>query len=194
MQIMNKKRQVVLGVVGLFIILPSLSWAKVSYHKVLHQWTKDHAVYQREDFYASLVWAATLQSPEFLRAKSQEIAKIYDDDFSKEQEVLKEQNREFGDKITFFLSVYVYDYKVADLINPKNGWKLQAEILGKRYEPDKIKYLSKLSPLEKRLFPYSNIWSKHYMVYFPKPDGFNANGMRVKLHLRGPDSQDVLVW
>lgn len=181
--------------IGFFLIILSLSpfvHAKNPYKKAIKKWTRDNEVYQREDFYASLKWFATLQSDDFIVAKAQEMAKIYEHDAGQTQIYLKKEMDQHHPYLSFFVSFYGYDYNNSDISNEKAGWKLHVEVNGERYEPTKIVRIDKLKPLHQRLYPYSNIWSRHFFVYFPKPAGADAS--QVKLLVNGPFGNDELIW
>jgi hypothetical protein len=181
--------------VGFFLFLfflSPLAHAKNPYKKAVKKWTREHEVYQREDFYTSLKWFATLQSDDFIAAKAQEMAQIYEYDGSQHQAYLKKELDQHQPYLSFFVSFYGYDYNNSDISNEKSDWKIQVEVNGERYEPVKIVKIDKLKPLHQRLYPYANLWSRHFFIYFPKPAG--ADSSQVRLLMNGPFGNDELIW
>lgn len=167
--------------------------ARPSYNRILKKWTRHDDLYQRDDFYASLVWKATFLSDAVLQAQIEKIAKIYDHDAEKLAEAQAEQNKRFAGKVGFYVSVYTYDFKSADLNDPRNEWLVQMEVDSKKYRSEKIEKLGKLTPMYQKLYPYSDIWSRQYLVYFDKPENFDG-ATKIKLSLNGPEAKGVLEW
>ena len=165
---------------------------KSEYHKVFKDWTQKQEVYQREDFYASMTWAATLLSPEFLTAQNNEIARIYRQTDAEKTKSSDERIAKFANATVFFVSFYGYDYRTSNLAKKDSIWKLRLEVDGKRYDPVKFESMSKPTPIDGQLFPYINPWSYHYYVYFPN---VALNGARqIKLTIDGPFSHGSLAW
>jgi len=162
-----------------------------SYKKVLKKHTRDHEVYQREDFNASLDWHVTWQSPEFLQAKVDKIVSIYKYDDVKAHELYAEEKRKYGEHETFYVSFYSYEYKESDLFNSKDNWRLEMIADGQKFEPTRIERIGTVTPLTQALFPYSNRWSRHYILYFPKN---NQPVNKLKLSVRGPQGSSELTW
>lgn len=165
---------------------------KSEYKKSLKAWTQKQEVYQREDFYASMTWAATLLSPEFLSAQNDEIARIYRQTDDERSQTSAQRMNKFANATVFFVSFYGYDYKTANLAKKDSIWKLRLEVDGERFEPVRFESMSKPTPFDSQLFPYINPWSYHYYVYFPNVT--RANSRQIKLTIDGPFSHGVLAW
>jgi hypothetical protein len=175
------------------VILASASVEARSYNSILKKWTRHDDLYQRDDFYASLVWKATLLNDAVLQAQIEKIAKIYDHDNVKIAEAQAEQNKKFAGQVGFYVNMYTYNFKSADLNDPRNEWLVQMEVNGEKYRSEKIEKLGKLTPMYQKLYPYSDIWSRQYLVYFEKPQNFDE-ATQVRLSLNGPEAKGILAW
>lgn len=178
---------------GVFLWQPQTQAAspKKIYKKALKKWSRQQEVYQREDFYVSIDWTATYQSPEFVEAKASRMNQIYDFRGEKARDVLLKEQEKFSKYTGFYVAFYTYQYRFSDLNSKGNGWKLYLEANGERYEPVKIEALKRLRPLYQTLYPYSNLWSRHYYIYFPK---VNAAPSDIKLKVTGPLGYSTLSW
>lgn len=165
--------------------------SKKAYRKVLKNWTRQREEFQRDDLYSSLRWYATLQSPEFIQAKSNYMNDIYLYRGEERQKLADQESQKFSAVTGFFISLYSYDYKYSDLTRKDSYWKLYLEVNGKRYEPVSIERIDKLTPLYQVLYPYSDLWSRYFYVYFPKIDMENVE---LKLFVAGPTSRSELKW
>jgi len=173
------------------LIFPTNLFAKSAYKKELQRWTRQEEVFQGPDFYASINWAATYQSPSFLKAKIEKMSKMFEYSPQKKIEVATEEQNKYGDYYSFFVSFYSYQYKYSDIFDKKSAWEIYLEVDGKRYKPVKHENLSRVTPLYQKLYPYSNIWSRHYYVYFPKTDSQDSP---LKLIVTGPQGKSELNW
>lgn len=162
-----------------------------TYTKILKKWTQSDEVYQREDFYASLKWFATLQNAAMINARVDLLSHIYEYDFAKSEALRAQEHKKFDDVIAFYVSFYAYDYKTDDLARDKNDWKLFLEVDEQKVVPLRIEKVSRVSPVEQSLYPYSNAWAQHYYVYFPKP---KISYSSIRLSVFGPAGKSSLVW
>ncbi|MBF0104502.1 MAG: hypothetical protein HQM16_04150 [Deltaproteobacteria bacterium] len=174
----------------LFIFPASLS-AKNIYKKQLRASSRTKEVYQRDDLFASVRWHVTYQTPEFVQAKAEKMAKFYKYEGQKKQDLIQAERAKFDAYTAFYISFYAYDYKYADISNQDNHWKLYLEADGERFEPVKFERIEKVTPLYEVLYPYSNVWSRHYYVFFPK---LNTDSLPVKLIVTGPTGSSELKW
>jgi hypothetical protein len=173
-------------------LLPSSSWAKFNYKKPLKKWTRQNEVYQREDFYASMLWTATFHSKEFLHAKVEKISGFYDYNDSQKQNLMNEELSKIEDEMVFFVSVYTYNYRDANLTLDSNAWEILATVQGQAVKPKTVKRIKKPSPTQLSLYPYINLWSNHYMITFPKP--ISGDVRNIELSLKSPFAKDTFVW
>lgn len=174
----------------LFISPPAYARAP-SYKKILKKYTRHNEVYQREDIYASISWHVTWQADEFLQAKVAKIAKIYRHDENEKESQRRSEQGKFGDFESFFVSFYSYDFKNADLSRSTENWQLTLSVDGEEFSPVRIEKVGTLSPLKQVLFPYSNLWARHYFVYFPKVASY---GKKIELRVDGPYGHSALTW
>lgn len=165
--------------------------AKKTYRKILKKWTRNREEYQRDDFYSSLTWYATLQSPEMIEAKSDYMSQIYAFKQEKRDELFLAEQKKFSQYTAVYLSLYSYDFKYSDITRKDAYWKLYLDVGDVRYEPVKIEKIEKLTPLYQTLYPYSDIWSRYFYVYFPKVDYAHQ---QIKLIIAGPTSRSELIW
>ena len=87
---------------------------------------------------------------------------------------------------------YAYDRKNGDLANKDSDWQLFLDVDGKKIKTKKIEKISKITDYHRVLFPYSNIWSRHYLISFPKHN--EQKFTPVTLSIRGPFGQSQLEW
>jgi hypothetical protein len=164
-----------------------------SFKRYQKRWTRSDEVYQRADFYASIRWAATYMSDEFLRAKAKKLADIYHFDAQKEQELLDEEYKKYGDSHVFFLSFYAYDPKDSNLNRKNSIWDIKLKLNnGKILKPEHIKVIPRISPLHQAIYPQCNVWSKHYFIYFPKTASDSIKNLA--LEINGPFTHSELKW
>lgn len=164
---------------------------KKDYKKLLKHYTHAQETYQREDFYASLNWTASYLHPNLISEALTHMNEMYQ--FSSTQRV--ENKKKWHDKldgyVVFYVNFYGYDYKHSDLSKDNGDWNIFLTSGAERFEPVKIEKITKPSPLEVTLFPYTNIWSRHYYIYFPQEA---ATGNTMQLNVVGPQGTGKLVW
>lgn len=181
----------IVSFVCVLLIMPAQARvSKKSYKKALKKVTRKEAVYQRDDFHANIVWAATHQTPEYLQSKTDYIAKIYDLTPQEKQEILDKQNKAFAQQVSFFVSFYSYDRNTTNLSVKDNKWKLYLHTGAQKIEPSSIRVKEKLTPIEKVLFPYVDHWSKAYYVTFP----IESLQVPFTLEIRSPEGNSELRW
>jgi len=182
------------------LLTPSFEvFAKTSAHykKQLQRFSRDDEIYQREDFHASLKWHATVLTDEFLQSWADENARIYDSDLSQKKSFLFDLRKKYQDYDVFFVSFYSYSFRESDLANPKSVWHLSLQTSqGQFLEPVRIEKLTKPTSYDQHIFPYIDIWSQCYFVFFPKGsfDAFIAGSDDLTLKIAGPTGKGLLVW
>jgi len=175
-----------------FIIFPSDLYAKKSYKRVLKSWTRQKEVYGRDDFYACMKWFVTYQSNEFVNSKIDKVTGMYKYSDQKAGQFLQAEKEKYDGYYGFYISFYAYDYRYSDLSAKDSVWELQLEVDGKQMSPAKIKKISSLTPFYRSLYPYSNVWSRHYIVYFPKKT--KISNPPLTLSINGPFGHSSLKW
>ena len=195
MNLISKKTISIISVLLITFIFSFSATAKSPrkiYKKAIKTWTHSDELYQRDDFYASMIWHVTYLSLKFLSAQTGEISAIYEYSESERARYVREQQNRFGGYDVFFVSFYGYDYKTADLGNKDSIWQLRLEAGSRRVAPVKFEELKKPTPLDIQLYPYINTWSHHYFVYFPKTSGLGTGELKLKIN--GPYSNGEFVW
>lgn len=165
---------------------------RAAFKTAFKKWTRSDELYQNLGLYASISWHATLLSEDYLIAQAHEVGRIYDYDTAQTQAYLDGEIDRARDKLLFFVSFYAFDRKNDDLAKQSSDWQLHALIDGEKIKPLKIEPIGKPSPLEKRLFPYINLWSRHYWVSFPR--AISHDSTPVTLEVRGPFGHGTLSW
>lgn len=179
----------------ILLLVQNLAFAhskKSDYKKAIQRWTRSDELYQREDFYASVNWEATLLNQDFLEKLSHEVARLYDYTDDEEQNYFQKQWQHHEDFTSFFLSFYVYENGGGDFTHRQPLWKIRLTVDGQRYEMTKATKVGKPSILDQQLFKYIRPWAEHYYIYFPKVDMEKASDVRLTLH--GPTAQGELIW
>ncbi len=176
----------------LAVMLITPCFAKTSYKKIFKQVSRHEEVYGRDDFYASLNWYATYQDAAFLSAKVDKIARIYDYDSDRKSALWQAERKNLDKYHRFFVCLYTYEYKYGDLTSHDTVWELVLDVDGEKIKPEKIELIPKVDPLTQSLFPYSNIWSRHFEVLFPKKN--HVAGVPLRLQINGPFGRSVLKW
>lgn len=176
-----------------FLVLPSHAWFKKSpYKKALKQNTRGEQLYQRPDFYASVVWTATRLDEVFLQDLSDEIARIYDHTPAEKHSYYRGNLEKLEGYMPFFVSFYAYERNKRDLTQKYPSWKVRLVANGRRYDPVKVEKIAKPDVLEALLFPYVKPWAEHYYIYFPKVHLSGGTGVVLTVH--GPHAKGQLVW
>lgn len=184
-----------LFIVTFFLLVTSIpqnSYAKNHYKSTLKEWTREEEVYGRDDFYASMKWIATFQSAAYLKSKINKLTTIYGYSGQDLQELISKEQTPCLDNYCFYVSFYAYDRKNGDLASKDGDWKLSLDVNGRKIKPTKIEKVSKITAYHRALFPYSNIWSRHYLISFPKTT--KQDSTPVTLSIRGPFGKSQLEW
>ncbi|MBU0505622.1 MAG: hypothetical protein ABII18_06160 [bacterium] len=158
----------------------------------MKEWTRQEEVYGRKDFYASMKWIVTFQSEDFLKSKINKLATIYGYSGKEMQALITKEQTPCLNNYCFYVSFYAYDRNNGDLANKDSDWQLLLDVDGKRLKPTKIEKIDRITDYHRSLFPYSNIWSRHYLISFPKNN--EQNFTPVTLSIRGPFGQSQLEW
>lgn len=164
---------------------------KSTYHRDLKKWTRQGESFQANLFFVSVKWGATLLSREMILAQGEEVGHIYESPKEK-QKFLEEELAKLNHSTRFFVSFYGYDRKNSDLAKAISDWKLALNVNGKKYLPTTIERINKISPLEKKFYPYIDIWSNYYLVTFPV--AHDELSKHITLSVHGPFGSNDLTW
>ena len=144
--------------------------------------------------------SATWLSARWVRAFSEEYAKIYYLDTARREQVVARWKGESDRYERFLVALFTPDDRLNDLEKPGTTWSLR--LVGrdeKDYAPVYVKK-TELRPEEvTRFFPSVGTWSRAYEVAFPKEGGEGAVpekavAPRLKLVLSGVQGRAVLAW
>lgn len=179
-------KYLVLAVVAGILSFSSLSFA-ASYKSTLRKWTRSDRVYKSEDLNATLLWTATLLSPEMVAAQKGEFARVYDT-----QDISSMPLRSDEDGILFYISFYSEDSRHDDLSQKGNAWQLRLKAGDEDFAPIRVEKVDKPAPLDRLFYPYMEIWSRGYYVWFPREARHQSKPWTLSVH--GPFSHSKLIW
>ena len=149
-----------------FLLGPADLAAGRGYKSVLKKWSRHDKVYTFDNLEMKLAWEATYFSDDFQKVYWEKIARWKGWLGEEGEKKIREEQKQFASHDLFFVAVYA-----GSSAEPGFGdvgqWRIALETGGKRVESARWER-AKITPLEKRLFPYLNKWSKGYWVYFPK--------------------------
>lgn len=154
----------------------------------------------RDGLETRFIFSATWLSPQWVRAFSEEYAKIYYLDTARKEQVVARWKGESEQYERFLVALFTPDDRLNDLEKPGTTWSLR--LVGrdeKDYAPLYVRK-TELRPEEvTRFFPSVGTWSRAYEVAFPKEAGEGvvpeqAVAPRLKLVLSGVQGRAVLAW
>lgn len=141
--------------------------SKPAYLSSLERWTRSAKIY--EGFEARLHISATFKDISFRRsytdryAESNSLSEEYRRALSEREAAAVEEYNEF------FVSAYTPEERWNDFDRADSVWKLYLEDgSGAKLKPVSIKKVDVSDPLIREFFPYLDLWSKGYIVRFPK--------------------------
>lgn len=154
----------------------------------------------RDGLETRFIFSATWLSPQWVRAFSEEYAKIYYLDTARKEQVVARWKGESEQYERFLVALFTPDDRLNDLEKHGTTWSLR--LVGrdeKDYAPVYVRK-TELRPEEvTRFFPSVGAWSRAYEVAFPKEGGAGAVpeqavAPRLKLVLSGVQGRAVLAW
>ncbi|MCP5464978.1 MAG: hypothetical protein H7A33_08145 [Deltaproteobacteria bacterium] len=173
-----------------FAMSPASGLAK-SYKKSLKEHVRKDEAYGRPDFYASLSWQAVWLSPAMQAAQSDLVRKIYKHTPDKHANFTKTHLLNLQGHPVFFVSFYSYDPAESNLAHKNSVWKLSLQSQGRTWQPEHIQKVSKLDSLQHMLYPFADVWSKFFLVHFPKNLDLSQP---FTLRVDGPHGKSELKW
>jgi hypothetical protein len=123
------------------------------------------------DLDTKLTVTATYESWDFRWAYVVRYAADYRLTVAQRKEVFDHTLAETADRHEFFVSLYGAsgDWRWLDLSRPSSAWTVRLiDDKGSETAPSNIELVAKLSPLERRYFPYTNIWRRAFRISFPR--------------------------
>ena len=166
------------------------SAAEAGYQSSVRKWTHKGRIYRVTDLDTVLLWRAPYYSPEFRRSQAQkEIDLKFLDTVAAAQWVeAAEEKQQQGHE--FFISIFTQkDFKDFST-GPSSFWDTVLTTAdGTVLKPLRVEMVS-VTPYERKLFPYLDMWSKAYRVTFPPED----LGKKFQLTLRSIEGKSTLRW
>lgn len=141
---------------------------------------------------------ATWLSPAWVRAFSEEYARIYYLDAERKEQVVTRWRQESERSVRFFVALFTPEEKGNDLERADTLWSLRLVSADERdFQPLYVRK-SALRPEEvAHFFPYAGTWFRAYEVAFPNEAlaaPARAGLPRLKLVLSGVQGRAVLAW
>ena len=154
----------------------------------------------RDGLETRFIFSATWLSPQWVRAFSEEYAKIYYLDTARKDQVVAHWKGESEKYERFLVALFTPDDRLNDLEKPGTTWSLR--LVGrdeKDYAPVYVKKAEFRPEEVSRFFPSVGTWSRAYEVAFPKEAAGGtvsgkAGAPRLKLVLSGVQGRAVLAW
>ncbi len=174
------------------LLLFSLPVHASPYKKTIKKWTRQDQVFRSSDFSARILWHATPLNSTVLAAQKKLYQEIYESsDVEAKNFIESIQQNGLGDAL-FFVSFYSGEKKFDDLKNPKAYWKVRLSIGDQTWDASHIEKISRISPLERRLYPHLIPWATGYYISFPvTPDRLEEN---FSISVYNPETSSTLNW
>ncbi|MGA2450196.1 MAG: hypothetical protein ABTD50_16095 [Polyangiaceae bacterium] len=141
------------------------------YASVLQRWTRDGSLLVMGELDSKLTATATYESWDFRWAYVIRYAADYRLTVAQRKDVLDRTLAETADLHEFFVAVYgaSADWRWLDLSRPSSAWTVRLiDDQGSETAPSNIELIARLSPLERRYFPYTNVWRRAFRIRFPR--------------------------
>ncbi len=155
------------------------------YHKVLDRWSGGVRVHDRLE--SRLYLNATYKSEEFRKAYIRKYSGSYALGPEREEALLAREIEQAEQYNEFFFTAYTPDETLNDFDRKDSVWQVYIEDgSGNRARPITISEVEGTEAFIREFFPYFDLWSKAYLVRFPK---YSEQGTE----LPGPDRTLKLV-
>ncbi len=153
--------------------------ANATYNSVLRKWTEHGRIFAFETMDAYVIWNATLLSDELLNAQA---------DLAASRKV--EYKRPKFEGIGFFVEMYTKKFLSDFSKDPSSIWKgFLVGADGVEVPPTDIQIVT-MTIDDKVFYPHVTMWSKAYIVSFPKID----LGQHPKFIIRSILAESTLKW
>jgi hypothetical protein len=140
------------------------------YQVVLARYTQSRAVY--DNFDTRMFVRATWQSPEFVEARARREAHFRALPVPEEEAVVSKALEQGASSTSFFMSVYVTDYRTDDFEKPNSMWRLVVvSNTGAEARPTSVIRLGRSMPEMRATYSYMEQFWVGYWVTFPKQSG-----------------------
>ncbi|HBG47890.1 MAG TPA: hypothetical protein DDW94_13005 [Deltaproteobacteria bacterium] len=152
---------------------------EAGYNQALNRWSRGFKVY--EGLESRLYMNATYKSVEFRKAYIQRYSESYAMGPERSQMLLERELEQAEGYNEFFFAAYTPDESINDFDKAASVWQLYLEDgSGGKVRPISIARVENSDAVIREFFPYYDLWSKAYVVKFPK---YNETGQEIP----GPD-------
>lgn len=176
-------------VVVCFLLIIGVAEA-ASYRSVLKRWTREGRDYSFDNLEMRLHWHVTYLSPEFREARREKLASDYEWSHEEQTRYDSQEMRETTREDQFFVAIYAGSNAWPEIGKDTGKWRIVLETGGKRVEPLGLERVS-LSEVERGLYPYTDRWSKGFLLRFPKSI---KEGEAFSLKMLGVPANSILTW
>jgi len=181
-----------LAILSIFLFSPIFQLHASPYTKTIKKWTKHDEVYRVSDFSARIIWRATPINAEVSEAQTDLYQKLYESDRAEAENFTASILEKGQGDAMFFVSFYSPEKKFDDWLNPKGYWKIRLKSGDQTWDATHIERISRITPMEARLYPYLIPWATGYYVSFPvSRDRLNGD---FSIAVYNPEVSSTLSW
>ena len=170
------------------------------YQEVLKRWTRDQSLIQLSELDDKLTVTATFESWDFRWAYVIRYAADYRLTVEQRRALLERTLHETEDDHEFYVALYGTNWRWTDLSRPTSAWIVRLiDDEGSETPPAKIEAFTKPGPLERRYFPYTNVWRHAFRIRFPRHMGdgrpsISPSARWFGLRFAGAEGNEELHW
>jgi hypothetical protein len=147
------------------------SQAEQAYHQVFDRWTRQTTIYDQLD--NRMFLAATLQSPEFVKARVERLAAFEALPSADEQSLLQSQSADAAQGYDFFFGVHTEKRRWNDLDRNPSLWRVALHTSAGEVTPVLVERIQRPNVNLRGIYVYLGDFWVGYRVRFPAalPDG-----------------------
>jgi hypothetical protein len=171
------------------------------YPQVLNTWTRERRLITVGDMDDLLTVTATYESWDFRWAYVVRYAQDYRLTIEERKALFDRMLSETKDHHLFYIALYGSNYRFSDLTRANAAWIVRLiDDQGSETAPEAIELIAKPGSIEKRYFPYTNVWRRVFRVRFPRieKDGktptIAKNAHYIGLRFAGAEGNQELHW
>lgn len=172
-------------------------YSAADYFKSLDRWSRGQKVYQ--GFESRLYLNATCKTLDFRKAYVERYSASYGLGPEHAGALMERESEQAAAYNEFFFTAYTPDASLNDFDDKGSVWQIYLEDAeGNRAKPISITAVEGSEPVIREFFPYYDLWSKAYLVKFPKfadsgPE-IDPEKAAVKLIVTGVMGKGELEW
>jgi hypothetical protein len=171
------------------------------YQEVLKRWTREESLIQLSELDDKLTVTATFESWDFRWAYVVRYAADYRLTVEQRRALMERTLHETEDDHEFYVALYGgANWRWTDLSRPTSAWIVRLiDDQGSETAPAKIEAIVKPGPLERRYFPYTNVWRHAFRIRFPRHMGdgrpsISPSARWFGLRFAGAEGNEELHW